>query len=229
MSNELTPAQIDASLRVVVDAHTHASLVPPPPPDPSPIAAALSLEAAHTMLEVAENAGAIHLASGAAVLAAPISAGIVLAAGVAEIAHAWEEHERRAMEVDHEQMRGALLYMLGRTGDPDRESLVTRIGTNARDGAQNAEAFERRRPAAYARLAAEVRAHHRDGESAALRGQGRSAEVRRRLAEDPVFRMGFEEMERLRARDPAGFAARAQALARLDAHVDAGRHARVRG
>ena len=138
----------------------------------------------------------------------------------------WEEHERRGTEVDHQQMRGAMLYVLGRIPHPDRAEVVTEFGTHVRDGARDAATWERTRPEAFAALSDRVRTHFHDGEMAVLDGNDTSPAAERRYASDPIFRMAVDETRALRESDPDAFAARA-----TEAHAmrDAVRDARTAG
>lgn len=140
-----------------------------------------------------------------------------------EIQHAWEEHERRGTEVDHHQMRGALLYVLGRITNPDRAEVAEQFGTHERDGARDAARWERQRPEAFAALRERTITSFTSGEHAALLGnlRGEALEVALR---DPIFRMGYEETRQLGREDPVAFALRRNEVRRLTESVE---HARA--
>jgi hypothetical protein len=223
-------SDLDAAFRHVVDAHSRAGLEPPPEPHtPAPLAMGTAAEALHTAVELLEMARLVHLSPAFAMFSGVTAVALAAGVGYAEIAHAWEEHARRGMVVDHEQIMGALRYILGRIPDPDRAGVEVRFGTHVRDGANNAEAFERTHPEAFQRLRDEVRAHHQEGMRAGLLDRGGEAEVRLRCEQDVVFRMGFEEAKELRSHDPVTFEARRRAVESMHGALDAGRAARVRG
>lgn len=254
MTHFRSTSEMDAAFRFVVHAHSQASLnAPPEEPDATATAITTSLEGAHAGYEVYEIAHAgVHAAAEAGVAAGHaevaadlafagashgaasavvgiggmlVAPAVALAAGLVDIDHAWEEHEARGAAVDHEQMRGAMLYCLGRVPRPDRSEVVQEIGTHARDGARDAATFERLRPEAFAQLRDRVVTHHRDGERAVLLGRDRSPELERRYAEDPIFRMGVDEARAQRTADPDAFAARAAQVRAMTESVDDGRAA----
>lgn len=228
-------SEMDAAFRTVIDAHSPASLNGPPPPETSlPMAVATAAEAAVAGLELFEIAGGMHLLpSGAALLvefgaipiATPLAAGI---AGTCEIVHANHEHDRRGTEVDHHQMRGALLYALGRIPHPDRPEVVAEYGTHERDGARDAARWERERPEAFAALRDRVLTHFHDGEVAVFDGSDGTPESAARYARDPIYRMAVDETRVLRETDPAGFADRAREALAMREEVVSGRRSELR-
>jgi hypothetical protein len=228
-------SEMDAAFRTIVDAHSHASLNGPPPPETSlPVAVATAVEGAVTGLELFEVAGGMHLLPEAAALAteflvlpvaAPFAAG---AAGLCEIAHANEEQERRGTEVDFHQMRGAMLYALGRIPHPDRPEVVAEHGTHERDGARDAARWERERPEAFAALRDRVLTHFHDGEVAVFEGSDASPESAERYARDPIYRMAVDETRAQRDADPAAFADRAREAHAMRDEVVGGRYAELR-
>ncbi len=223
-----SPAEIDTAYRHVVAAHSReASLQGPPEHHTDPaVAAGTAAEGAIAAYEVGES---LHLIAhpGAAAGAGPaltIGAPLVaLGVGLAEINHAWHEHDRRGAEVDHHQMRGAVLYVLGRIPNPDRSEVVEQFGTHERDGARDAARFERLRPAQFEALRGRTLTSFHGGENAALLGNLRGSALESALR-DPIFRMGYEETQALRTSDPAAFEARASEARALASAVQ---HARA--
>jgi len=222
-----SPAEIDTAYRHVVAAHSReASLQGPPEHHPdAAVVAGTAAEGAIAAYEVFES---LHLIAhpGAAAAAGPfltIAAPVVAAGvGLAEINHAWHEHERRGTEVDHHQMRGAVLYVLGRIPNPDRSEVVEQFGTHERDGARDAARFERLRPTQFEALRARTMTSFHGGESAALLGNLRGPELESAMR-DPIFRMGYEETLAQRASDPASFEARAAEARTLSTTVQQAR------
>jgi hypothetical protein len=208
-------AEMDAAFRTIINAHSDASLnAPPAHHTPAAVATTTAAEGVVTAVEVAEIAGA-HLGAFVEFVALPVAAPLAaMAAGLAEIDHAWEEAARRGTEVDHLQMRGAMLYALGRIPHPDRSEVVDELGTHVRDGARDAARWERTRPEAFAALQDRVRTHFHDGEIAVLDGQDTTPSAERRYERDPIYRMAVDELRALRESDPDAFAARA-----ADAHA----------
>ncbi|GAB4216268.1 MAG: hypothetical protein OHK0013_42560 [Sandaracinaceae bacterium] len=229
MSNPVSfrsPAEIDAAYRYVVGAHSRDASLQGPPEHHASVAlgCATATDGAVAAYELAEVAHvlphAVEVALGPFMpVLGPTAAGI---AGLLEINHAWEEHERRGTEVDHHQMRGAVLYVLGRIPNPDRPEVVERFGTHERDGARDAARFERLRPQAFAELQARTRTSFLAGETAALVGDRRGAALEAALR-DPIFRMGYEEAMALRAHDPASFEARAAEARALASTIEQAR------
>jgi hypothetical protein len=226
-----SPAEIDAAYRTIVGAHSHDASLEGPPEEHSStgVAVAVGIEGAHAAVDLAEAVGLTHLAG--PVADAAIGLGLTVTApfvqlgvGLAEIGHAWEEHERRGTEVDHHQMRGALLYVLGRIPNPDRSEVVEQFGTHERDGARDAARWERTRPEAFAALRERTLASFGAGETAAMLGNLRGASLETALR-DPVFRMGYDEAQALRTSDPGAFATRAAELRSLTQAVELGRAA----
>lgn len=227
-----SPAEIDTAYRLVVAAHSREASLQGPPEHhhASPllvggtvaeglVAGAETLESAHLIAH--PGAALLPPAGLALTLAAP---GAALAVGLAEINHAWDEHDRRGTEVDHHQMRGAVLYVLGRIPNPDRPEVVEQFGTHERDGARDAARFERLRPQAFAELQARTRASFQGGETAALLGNLRGEALETALR-DPIFRMGYEETMAQRTSDPAAFEARASEARALASTVQQARAA----
>ncbi|MBX7193354.1 MAG: hypothetical protein K1X94_14970 [Sandaracinaceae bacterium] len=226
-----SPAEIDSAYRTIVGAHSHeASLQGPPEEHASTgMAVAVGIEGAHAGVDLAEGVGLTHLAGAAGDAAIGLGATVTapfiqLGVGLAEINHAWEEHDRRGTEVDHHQMRGALLYVLGRIPNPDRAEVAEQFGTHERDGARDAARWERTRPAAFEALRERTVASFEAGRTAALLGTLRGAALETAM-QDPVFRLGYEETQGLRASDPAAFAAQAREARSLSQAVELGRAA----
>lgn len=224
-----SPAEIDSAYRTIVGAHSHdASLQGPPEEHASTgMAVATGVDGAVAAVDLAEATGLLHVVGPAAeaaiglglTITAPL---VALGAGMMEIDHAWEENERRGTEVDHHQMRGAMLYMLGRITNPDRAEVAEEFGTHERDGARDAARWERQRPEAFAALRERTINSFRSGEHAALLGNLHGDALEAALR-DPIFRMGYEETRQLGREDPVQFALRRGEVRRLTESVEQAR------
>ncbi|MCS6856705.1 MAG: hypothetical protein NZM37_03245 [Sandaracinaceae bacterium] len=202
--------EVDVVFRKVVRAQNRIASLNGLPPEDS-----------HMICKVAKGMKGVSI--GAEILepliGPSLSAGFVglvgaFVSGLCQIDHAWEGHHRRSAEVDIDRMKGALLYFLGRLPNIYDPKIHPKYPETVREGASRAAEFERHNPVAGQNIREAVWASFAAGERAALLNIPPS-KLEQELR-NPIFRMGYEEANALREKDPSAFEAKAKEAQALE-------------